>query len=409
MKKSSSIETYEQEFSSLIGTGFGFAFWKGRVALYAILKSLGISAGDEVILPGFTCVVVPNAVRFTGAKPVFADISPNTYNLNPSSVEKSITPRTRALIIQHTFGIPADLDSLLAISRAHDLAVIEDCAHALGSTYKGLPLGCFGDAAFFSSQWSKPYTTGLGGLAVTSDERLAKRLRIVSKQFIYPPRNQVIRLRAQYGLYRSFFSPRLYWQAVEILKRMSRWNLFVGSSQESELEASEPVDKEWRMSAFQARLGVGQMRGLKENVAHRHAIKEFYETYLGGRGWDLPRTPQHSGCTFLRYPIRVANKPELLQKAAYSRVELGSWFESTLHPIQNSLERFDYREGQCPVGERAANEVINLPVHRGVSIPEAERIVNFVCKHAVKSTIVEHQGSPPGHSSGLLEAQFVRS
>jgi dTDP-4-amino-4,6-dideoxygalactose transaminase len=256
----------------------------------------------------------------------------------------------------------------------------------LGSTYKGLPLGGFGDAAFFSSQWSKPYTTGLGGLAVTSDERIAKRLRITSEQFTDPPRNQVIRLRAQYELYRRFFSPRLYWQAVGILERMSRWNLFVGSSRESELAAAEPIDKEWRMSAFQASVGSGQMNGLQENVAHRRALAEFYEDYLKGHGWELPRTPEHSECAFLRYPVRVSNKSELLQKAEHSRVELGSWFESVLHPIHNALERFGYRAGQCQVGERAANEVINLPVHRGISIREAERIAQFVCQ----------QGKPPG-------------
>jgi perosamine synthetase len=349
-------------------------------------------------MPGFTCVVVANAIRFAGATPVYVDIAPGTYNLDPAKLEHSITTRCRAVIVQHTFGIPADLDALLEIAQRHRIVVIEDCAHALGSTYKGLPLGGFGDTAFFSSQWSKPYATGLGGLAVTSDERIAQRLRIVSEQFTDPPGNQVMRLRAQYGLYRRFFSPQLYWQAVGILKRMSRWNLFVGSSHESELKAAEPVDKEWRMSAFQARVGVGLIKGLHENVAHRRKLGEFYADYLSGHGWELPRTPGHSECTFLRYPIRIANKAELLQKAEYSRVEVGSWFESVLHPIRNSLERFDYQEGQCPVGERAANEVINLPVHRGVSIREAERIVNFVCKQAVRPTVAEHQPSPTGYA-----------
>ena len=240
------ISSYQNAFARTIGVPHAYAFWKGRVALYAILRALDIGQGDEVIMPGFTCVVVANAIRFAGATPVYVDIAPGTYNLDPAKLEHAITSRCRAVIVQHTFGIPADLEPLLKIAHRHRIVVIEDCAHALGSTYKGLPLGGFGDAAFFSSQWSKPYTTGLGGLAVTSDERIAKRLRIVSEQFTDPPGNQVMRLRAQYGLYRRFFSPQLYWQAVGILKRMSRWNLFVGSSHESELEAAEPVDKEWR-------------------------------------------------------------------------------------------------------------------------------------------------------------------
>jgi perosamine synthetase len=396
------ISTYQDAFAWTIGAPHAYAFWKGRVALYAILRALDIGQGDEVIVPGFTCVVVANAVRFVGATPIYVDIAPGTYNLDPAKLEHAITSRCRAVIVQHTFGISADLDPLLKIAQRHGIAVIEDCAHALGSTYKGLSLGRFGDAAFFSFQWSKPYTTGLGGLAVTSDERLAKKLRIVSEHFTDPPDNQVMRLRAQYGLYRRFFSPHLYWQSVGILKRMSRWNLFVGSSHESELEAAEPVDKEWRMSAFQARVGVGLIKGLPENVEHRRTLGEFYSDYLRGRGWELPRTPRLSECTFLRYPIRVANKAALLQKAEYSRVEVGSWFESALHPIRNSLELFDYQEGHCPLGERVANEVINLPVHPGVSIREAHRIVNFICKHAVRPTVTDPQPSSTGHARASL-------
>ena len=127
-----------------------FAFWKGRVALYAILQALGVGAGDEVLIAGFTCVVVPNAVRFLGAKPVYADISIGSYNLDPASAAQAITPLTRAMIVQHTLGIPAPLEELLALAKLHNLAVIEDCAHSLGSTYCGNPLGTFGNAAFLA-------------------------------------------------------------------------------------------------------------------------------------------------------------------------------------------------------------------------------------------------------------------
>lgn len=383
MAKGLEIIRYENSFSKLVGTDSAFSFWKGRVALYAILKAVGLGPGDEVILPGFTCVVVPNAVSFTGAKPIFADIAPGTYNLNPACVEKTITSRTRAIIIQHTFGVPADLDSLIEIGRRRRIPIIEDCAHALGSTYRGQRVGTFGAAAFFSSQWSKPYTTGLGGVAVTSDLEIAKRLQKVQTDFIQPPLGPVVRLRAQYALYQRFFRPRLYWLAVDTLRRMTDWNLFVGSSGTEELNNKMPADTSWRMSSFQARMGVKRLKTLQQNLGHRRELATFYEERLEAEGWPLAPASGQTECVYLRYPLHVANKWELLESAEKARIELGSWFESVLHPIRTSLERFGYELGQCPVGEKAASEIVNLPLHPRVSIAEAERIVEFVARRGI--------------------------
>jgi dTDP-4-amino-4,6-dideoxygalactose transaminase len=382
-KDNGMIANYQGAFARALGVPYGYAFWKGRVALYAILRALEIGLGDEVILPGFTCVVVPNAIRFVGATPVFADITPGTYNLDPDSVEQAITPRTRALIIQHTFGIPADLDPLLEIARRHRLAVIEDCAHALGSTYGGQPVGTYGIAAFFSSQWSKPYTTGLGGIAVTSNPEMAERLHTVQSEFTEPPATHAMRLHLQYAVYRRFFSPQLYWLAVGALHRLSQWNLFVGSSGENELVGAMPADTTWQMCPFQAQVGLEQLQTLSQNSAHRRRLVEIYQRGLQAQGWSLAAIPKQAETVFLRYPIRVANKWELLYKAADARVELGSWFESVLHPIRTSLERFGYQRGRCPVAEQTANEVVNLPLHPRVSIQEAERIVEFICQSAL--------------------------
>ena len=126
-----------------------FYFFKGRVALYAILKSIGIGQGDEVILPGFTCVVVPNAITYLGAKPVYIDIASVTFNIDPSKIEEKITEKTRAIIAQHTFGIPAEMDIIMEMAKKYNLYVIEDSCHAIGSKYKGKEIGTFGDASFF--------------------------------------------------------------------------------------------------------------------------------------------------------------------------------------------------------------------------------------------------------------------
>jgi dTDP-4-amino-4,6-dideoxygalactose transaminase len=379
----SMITTYQKIFADMLGVPYAYTFWKGRVALYAILQALGITQGDEVILPGFTCVVVPNVIRAVGAIPVYADIESETYNIDPRSVEQAITPRTRAVLAQHTFGIPANMAAIKDITTHHHLALIEDCAHALGSTYKGRAVGTLGTAAFFSSQWSKPYTTGLGGIATTADPVIGDRLRTVQCKFVFPPTLRLWQLRLQYTLYQWFFSPQVYWRAMKILHRLSRWNLFIGSSSDYELNGATPLDMSWKMSPFQCRVGITELQCLSQKQIHRKELTAIYLEALEKHGWPLLRISDDVHTVYLRIPIRVANKSELIQQAATIRIELGSWFESVLHPVQRALERFGYHQGRCPMAEQTAQQVINLPLHSRVSLKEARRIVDFVCRNAV--------------------------
>ena len=380
------ISTYEQMFSKHIQAAHAFSFWKGRVALYAILKALKIQQEEEVILPGFTCVVVPNAVRFVGATPVYVDIDPSSYNIDPIALKQSITTRTRAIIVQHTFGIPADLQPLMEIADERGLVVIEDCAHALGSRYKNRLVGTFGVAAFFSSQWSKPYTTGLGGMAVTSDAQLARALTKLQLEFTPPSLQQVLKLYLQYRLYDMMFGPRLYWPSMRILQGFSKLNIFVGSSSQEELDGISPSDAQWNMSSFQAKIGRRKLYRLSLDLTHRRTITQLYEEILSKKGWPIVERPKHGEPVFLRYPVRVTNKWTLLERAKGARIELGSWFESVLHPIRTSLERYGYHRGQCPIAERTANEVVNLPLHPRITSKEAKRIVEFVCNVGEKPT-----------------------
>lgn len=135
-------------------------FWKGRVALYVILKALGIGPGDEVIVPAYTCVVVPNAILYTGATPIYADINPTTYCCDAVEIERHITPKTRAIICQNTYGLSWEVDQIADMGKRYGIATIEDCTHGFGGTYKGRHNGSFCDASFFSSQWNKPFSTG---------------------------------------------------------------------------------------------------------------------------------------------------------------------------------------------------------------------------------------------------------
>ena len=382
------MESYEKRFASLFGTDYhGISFWKGRVGLYAILKALGISRGDEVILPGYTCVVVANSIRYTGATPVFADISPREFNLDPTSVEQRITNRTRALIFQHTYGIPANFEALQAIARRRGLDIIEDCAHVLpGSGFQNRLLGSIGRAGFFSSQWSKPYTTGLGGMVLTGDADLASRLRRIQTEFHEPPIRHRMQLQLQYWLYSRLFHPKLYWLAQKSLNSFARSGLFLASSSQQELNGSQPADIDWRMSAFQHKIGLAHIGTLGSNLLHRRRLSSYYFESLRRHGWRVPDFTRLSEAPLLRFPVLVANKSDILEKSRRRGVEVGSWFESPLHPLKlEDHQRVGYQLGSCPVAEATAQGVINLPLHSRVSDSEAERIVHFILSFGIEA------------------------
>lgn len=378
MKDDSIMKAYEQAFGEVFDGVSAFSFWKGRVALCAILRALEIKEGDEVIVPGFTCVAVPNAIKYTGATPVYADIDRLTYNIDYGEVVRKLSPRTRVLIVQHTFGIPADMERLLHLAKSRDVFVVEDCAHCFASTYLGRPLGTFGDAAFFSSQWSKPYSTGLGGMAITRRPDLSKALADLQGKFATSDKAAVRRLRLQYSLFKYFFSPRIYWSAMRLLEVLSLVGLFVGSSSSAELDGHRPDDYEWRMSGFQAEVGMGHLRTVQSNMEHRRQLADYYAGRLRQAGRPLPETPADSDTVFLRYPVRVKNKAGVLSEARKAKIEVGSWFETVIHPVQPSFEAFAYRSGSCPEGERAAREIVNLPLHPRVKMSDAKKIADLV-------------------------------
>ena len=229
------MEEFEELVCQYTGQSFGIAVSSGTAGLHLCVRALGIGAGDEVIVPSFTFVAAANAVRYEGAVPVFADIEPRCLNLDPGLIEAAITPRTRAILAVHTFGCPANMQAILEIARRHGLRVIEDACEAIGATYQGRHVGCFGDAAVFAFYPNKQITTGEGGLVVTGDTHLAREIRAM--------RN--------HGRYESDD-----WHQHSIL------------------------GYNYRLSEIQCALGCAQMRRLPEILAQRERIARRYGALL---------------------------------------------------------------------------------------------------------------------------------
>ena len=247
------MSSYEANFSNMFSAKRAFSFWKGRVALYVILKSLGVGEGDEVILPSYTCVMDVNTIKYLDAKPVYVDIEPDTLNMNVNLLEEKITSKTKVIIAQHTYGYVCDMDAILEIANRRNITVIEDCCPCLGSTYKGKLAGTFGKAAYFSFQWNKPYTTGLGGMAICHDDNLAESIRqLCERELIQPSFKEVAMLAAQLLVYRTFVYPRTTAFAQSLFRWLTTKGVVVGSSSTAEFEPAMADDFFKAMSCIQA-------------------------------------------------------------------------------------------------------------------------------------------------------------
>jgi perosamine synthetase len=350
-------------------------FWKGRVALYAILRALGIGRDDEVIVPAFTCVAVPNAVLYTGATPVYVDIDEATYTADPAAVQAAVGRRTRVVLAQNTFGLSSDLDALTDAAAAHGAVVIDDCTHGLGGTYRGRPNGAAAHAAFYSTQWSKPISTGLGGIAVTTNPAMARELRGLEDAAREPRRAERALLGAMLVARERIATPRTLRAGRAVYRAVSRVGLVPGSSSRDELAGTQmPASFVAQMSSLQAGLAARRLATLGAKLRRRRAVADRYSAWLAAHGGTPAYEPAFAAHGFLRYPLRVRERDAFLEDAGRRGIDLGDWFDSPLYPIGRELERWGYVWGANPVAERVASEIVNLPTDIEPDGPQMEAI-----------------------------------
>ena len=235
--------SYKESLQKYLKSENLFLFWKGRVGLYAILKAMGIKQGDEVILPAYTCVVVPNAIIYLGATPIYVDILESTYNMDINQLEAAITDRTKVIICQNTYGLSSNLEQINSLAQQHKLYTIEDCTHGFGGFYQGKPNGQFCDAAFFSTQWNKPFSTGIGGFVTTKSAKIAANLQQLEKQQSTPSLKDNLSLKTLYFIKRYLINEITYWPLVKLYRLLSKYNLVLGSSSGGEISSTKMPDK----------------------------------------------------------------------------------------------------------------------------------------------------------------------
>jgi dTDP-4-amino-4,6-dideoxygalactose transaminase len=313
----------EAGIARLSGVGYGVAVNSGTSALLVTLAALGVGRGDEVIVPANGYVAVAECPIHLGARSVCADCTPGTMCLDPAGVEAAVTPNTKAVIVIHQHGHPADLDDILAVARRHNLKVIENGCHALGARYKGRPIGSFGDAAFFALSRKLLSVCGTGGVMVTNDPQVADRAR---------------RLRHHgWPGYRDYEMTTLGYN--------------------------------FRMNEIQAAIGYMQLESLPSWFVRRRENADLYTREFGRL--DVPVRPPveepHVNRVFLHYVVRVPGRRNDLLKFLHSHgVEAKVHYSIPIHrqpPIVHAVGA----QGPFPVAEQVCDEILSLPCHPGVS------------------------------------------
>ncbi|PWH19380.1 MAG: aminotransferase DegT [Ardenticatenia bacterium] len=321
------VQAFEEAFAEMCGVRYAIATSSGTTALHIALLAHGIGPGDEVITSPFTFIASANCILYVGARPVFVDIDSQTFNLNPTLLEAAITPRTKAIIPVHLYGLPCDMTLIMDIAQKYGLAVIEDACQAHGAEYMGKKVGSFGTGTF-SLYPTKNITSGEGGMITTNDAELAERCRTIR----------------QHGMRRRYYH--------------------------------EELGFNFRMTDVHAAIGLAQLRKLDRFTKIRQANARYLTEHL--RGVVTPYVPAACTHVFHQYTIRVPNGQRDALRSYLQGCGIGSeiYYPVPIHQ-QRLYQELGYNGG-FPEAEQAAQEVLSLPVHPALSPSELEAIVTAV-------------------------------
>ena len=361
----------ERGFAEWLPSEGAFAFASGRGALYAILQAFGIQKDDEVLLQAYTCVAVPEPVLWVGAVPVYVDIQRETFNMSPDDLQKKISPKSKVLIIQHTFGLPSELEPLLNIAKNNGLLVVEDCAHAMSAKYKGRHVGTFGDASFFSFGRDKVLSSVFGGIAVLHSEQGREKMRDIvikteeaSMLFVLQQIAHPLVTSGAKALYHTASLGKILLAVAKRLRVLSKAVLA------EEKQGGKPEFLAKKMPNALALLALNQFQKLARYNTHRREIAQLFDAAFGRK------TKENH--LYLRYTLTSVKRDEIARKAKIEGIILGDWYSVALAPRGVEYQKFNYNPRACPFAEKAAGSSLNLPTHINVTKSDARRIIAFL-------------------------------
>ena len=329
------VERFERGFADYADADHAVAVANGTAALHATLEAAGVEPGDAVVTTPFSFVATANAIRFAGGVPAFADIDPETYNIDPHAVEALLRERGQeisAIVPVHLYGLPAAMNHLRELAETHDVALIEDAAQAHGAEYDGRPVGALGDAGCFSFYPTKNMTTGEGGMVTTDDPQIAERVR----QFINHGR------RPEGGSYEH-----------------------------------ATLGHNLRMTNIAGAIGRAQLDRLPEFVsARRENARRLTEGLADVAGVTPPAEPPGLRHAYHQYTVRCEDRDALRRALDERGVDSRVYYPTCIHELE-AYERF---ETEAPHAERATQEVLSVPVHPNVTEEQIDTIVESISR-----------------------------
>lgn len=322
------VKAFEEGFAKMCGVDHAIATSSGTTALHVALLAHGIHNGDEVVTSAFTFIASANSILYAGGRPVFVDIDPRTFNLDVNQIEAAITPRTKAILPVHLYGLACDMDPILSLAEKYGLIVIEDACQSHGATYKGKKAGSFGTGTF-SLYPTKNMTSGEGGMITTNDPAINEKSRVIR----------------QHGMRVRYYHDELGFN--------------------------------FRMTDVHAAIGLAQLHKLEQFNAKRQANAQFLSENL--KGVVTPYVPEEQTHVFHQYTVRVpdgkrdALRGHLQEKGVGSEV----YYPVPIHQQTFYVNELGYKDS-LPETEKAAQEVLSLPVHAGLTPADLETIVAAV-------------------------------
>ncbi len=384
-KQGDGISKFEDKFKEYFNVKYAFSFSSGRAGFYAILRSLDKRADDlkepEIVIQAYTTIAIPLAVKRAGFKPVYADIKEDSYNIDLLQIEKKITSQTKAILVQHTFGIPTEMDKIMVLCKKHNLILIEDCAHSLGAEYGGKKIGTFGDAAFFSFGRDKIISSTSGGMVIVNNEKLADKIKKFQSGLSFPQNKWI---------FRQLMHLIIFWYCLPVYHffNIGKAKIFLSQKlglisrayDEDEKKGSSSSYIGFKFPNILAVLALNQFKKVERFNNHRRKIADIYgksfQNLASDKNVMIPSCSEKSKPVFLYYTIQVDCRDELLKFAAKNHIILGDWFPGALGPKGVDENKFGYKKGDCPIAEHVGLKSLNLPTNIKTSKKDAGKIID---------------------------------
>jgi len=394
------ITDYERHFAEYQGAAYATATSYGRMAFYYILRALDLEPGSEVIFPALTFWVIPEIALRTGLKPVFVDVDPLTFNIDPEKIEERVTTRTRAIVPTHLYGQPCDMNAILPIAEKHNLIVIEDCAQAAGARYQGRLVGTFGTASLFSFQMLKGINTYGGGMAITNDALIGARVCELASREPHQSRGELLKRFGTGFVARALVSPKgfAFWgfpmQAIASLFGHYDLSRFVWEK----IRSLQPFPESYhrRYSNAQAILGLRALASLdKFNARSRAHALTLTRGLADSRSVLTPKVIDGAEHVYYQYCVYISD-PERAGRRAIRR---GVDFETTHVDVCSTMPLFKEFAAHCPGAEETAR-ALQLPVYSRLRDSDVERVLRVV--REVTHDLRPLDNKVPGNSSEII-------